>query len=98
MRYLGWGLVIGGVAAGGKQDALDGSIYDYVVVGGGTSGLVVANRLTEDRQSKYCTSKTPLRASSLTPQLPSWSLKGATLTTSPRPSCRGMPTVWTRAS
>lgn len=25
--------------------------YDYVVVGGGTSGLVVANRLTEDPRS-----------------------------------------------
>lgn len=25
--------------------------YDYVVVGGGTSGLVVANRLTEDPKS-----------------------------------------------
>lgn len=25
--------------------------YDYVVVGGGTSGLVVANRLTEDPES-----------------------------------------------
>lgn len=27
------------------------SEYDYVVVGGGTSGLVVANRLTEDPKS-----------------------------------------------
>ena len=26
-------------------------VYDYVVVGGGTSGLVVANRLTEDPKS-----------------------------------------------
>jgi len=26
--------------------------YDYVVVGGGTSGLVVANRLTEDPKSR----------------------------------------------
>lgn len=25
--------------------------YDYVVVGGGTSGLVVANRLTQDPES-----------------------------------------------
>lgn len=27
---------------------LEGVVFDFVVVGGGTSGLVVANRLTED--------------------------------------------------
>ena len=26
--------------------------YDYVIVGGGVTGLVVANRLTEDKKSK----------------------------------------------
>lgn len=27
---------------------VEGAVFDFVVVGGGTSGLVVANRLTED--------------------------------------------------
>jgi hypothetical protein len=27
--------------------------YDYVIVGGGVTGLIVANRLTEDKNSKY---------------------------------------------
>lgn len=27
--------------------------YDYVIVGGGLTGLVVANRLTEDKSSEY---------------------------------------------
>jgi choline dehydrogenase-like flavoprotein len=43
------------VATGTKHDPRDRSVYDYVVVGGGISGLVVANRLTEDRRSKSIT-------------------------------------------
>ncbi|KAK3987279.1 putative GMC oxidoreductase [Cladorrhinum sp. PSN332] len=33
------------------KDALDGSTYDYVIVGAGPSGLVLANRLTENRRT-----------------------------------------------
>jgi hypothetical protein len=27
--------------------------YDYVIVGGGVTGLIVANRITEDKSSMY---------------------------------------------
>lgn len=54
-RVSALALAFAGVcAAAEKRDlkALDES-YDYVVVGGGVSGLVVANRLTEDLNSAF---------------------------------------------
>jgi choline dehydrogenase-like flavoprotein len=31
-----------------SSSGLENAVFDYVIVGGGTSGLVVANRLSED--------------------------------------------------
>lgn len=36
-----------------RQDSSTLSSYDYVIIGGGTSGLTVANRLTEDPGGQY---------------------------------------------
>lgn len=35
-----------------RLEDIEGS-YDYVIIGGGTSGLTVADRLTEDGKSLY---------------------------------------------
>ncbi|KAK4151279.1 pyranose dehydrogenase 3 [Chaetomidium leptoderma] len=48
---LAWCAAIGSVAVGAAHNNIDGSVYDYVIVGGGISRLVVANRLTEDRRT-----------------------------------------------
>jgi choline dehydrogenase-like flavoprotein len=44
-------VVLAGFGAIGLVDAVQ--TYDYIIVGGGTTGLVVANRLTEDYNSKF---------------------------------------------
>lgn len=52
LTVLGCALAVHSAAATGSHHfATDSSTFDYVVVGGGTSGLVVANRLTENRHN-----------------------------------------------
>lgn len=40
--------------------------YDYVIIGGGTSGLAVSNRLSEDPSSERASTRLPSRCSLLT--------------------------------
>ena len=37
---------------------IKGKTYDYVIVGGGLTGLVVANRLSEDKSRKFAGTET----------------------------------------
>jgi hypothetical protein len=54
------------VPVNSRSVSVDGQTFDYIVVGGGLSGLVVANRLTENGNGTlpiYCippSSNTPL--------------------------------------
>jgi hypothetical protein len=36
----------------GGEASINGKTFDYVIVGGGLTGLVVANRLSEDKDRK----------------------------------------------
>lgn len=42
------GAIVQILAVGAQQSLANGSKYDYIILGGGTSGLVVANRLSEN--------------------------------------------------
>jgi hypothetical protein len=43
-----------------KNASVHDKTYDYIIVGGGLSGLVVANRLTEDKNGTFvCQVATP---------------------------------------
>jgi hypothetical protein len=44
--------------AGAIPEDVSGKTFDYIVVGGGLTGLVVANRLSENPHSKYQTQVT----------------------------------------
>ena len=45
-------LLLSGIFYSGEQD-VGGQSFDYIVVGGGLTGLTVANRLSEDSSRKY---------------------------------------------
>lgn len=73
------------------RDASLSSSYDFVIIGGGTSGLTVADRLTENPNSLFLLLNCQLRLQLLTcspKQRPSWLLNMAlSITTKTQSSC-----------
>jgi hypothetical protein len=69
--------------------------YDYVIVGGGVTGLIVANRLTEDKNSKYYAVTTSLKEHlvNIPFQRAFSSLRVVTMSTETQPRSRTRPMI-----
>jgi hypothetical protein len=58
--------VVAPYQSSGSEPSINGKTFDYVIVGGGLTGLVVANRLSEDKDREcYTHSNTTRRPAHL---------------------------------